>query len=181
MEIWKDVPMYEGSYQASNLGNVRSLDRVIVEKNSNKTRNVKGRILKQQLNENNYYKTELSKNGKTITYKTHQIVAMAFLGYKRNGSTGLVVDHIDNNRQNNKLENLQLITQRENVNKDRYKTKKYSKFRGVTYCKRGKRFLSRIRIDGVQIHLGSFKKEIDAANAYKNKLEEYKRNNFEQY
>jgi hypothetical protein len=68
-EIWKDVPNYDGFYQVSNLGNVKSF----YKKNE--------KILKQGINRYGYKFVSLSKNNKQKTIKTHQLVAMAFLNH----------------------------------------------------------------------------------------------------
>ena len=65
-EYWSDIPNYEGYYQISNHGNVRSLNRVIKEK-TGKTQTLKGRILKQRINPGGYHYIELGKNGSKAT------------------------------------------------------------------------------------------------------------------
>ena len=71
---------------------------------------------------NGYHHVKLSKDGKVRLFKVHVIVAMAFLGYTtenydRKDSSSIVIDHIDGDKKNNALSNLQLLTQRENVQK----------------------------------------------------------------
>ena len=164
-EIWKDVPQYEGRYQVSNLGRVRSLDRILTYSDGRVAR-LRGKLMKTQLN-CGYVKVGLSIDGVLKSKRVHQLVAMAFLGHVKCGQK-LVVDHIDNNPLNNNLNNLQVITQRENLSKDK---KGSSKYVGVSWYKATKRWLSRIRgVDGKQISLGYFENEIDAHNAYQNYL-----------
>jgi len=117
MEIWKDIIYYKGLYQVSNKGRVRSLDRVIYNKNM-VSRKIKGIVLKPCHDGKKYLKVVLSKNDKPKTFRIHQLVAMAFLNHTPKGHE-LVVDHKDNNQSNNRLSNLQLITQKLNSNKDR--------------------------------------------------------------
>lgn len=109
-EEFRDIPGYEGIYQVSNLGNVKSL-------NYNNTK--KEKFLTNSLDNNMYLRVGLSNNKVLKTIRVHQLVAMAFLGYVRNGKLDIVVDHIDNDKLNNNLNNLQLLSNRHNCVKDR--------------------------------------------------------------
>ena len=151
-EIFKDIKEYEGSYQISNFGNVKSL---------NYNRSGKERLLKPKLR-NNYLAVDLSKNGKNKTYTVHQLVSMAFLDHIPSGMK-IVVDHIDNNQLNNRLDNLQLISNRENSTKDRTDV-------GVSWNKPNKKWMSRIVIKDKEVYLGSFKDKQDALNQYQKAL-----------
>lgn len=110
-EVFADIRGYEGYYQVSNYGNVRSLDRVIKEK-TGKTQTLKGRILKQRINPGGYHYIELGKNGTKATFAVHQLVAQAFLS---NPNKKPIVNHIDGNRLNNSLSNLEWATYSENL------------------------------------------------------------------
>jgi hypothetical protein len=103
--------------------------------------------------------------GKTV--QVHQLIAAAFLDYKFKGHK-LVVDHIDNNKQNNNINNLQIITQRENVVKEIILKKTLPI--GVCFDKSRNKYISQIKINGKQIYLGRFKTTEEASNAYQNKL-----------
>ncbi len=162
-EIWKDVPSYEGIYQVSNLGRVKSLSRVKLNKGKFPFL-ANERILKQHLN-NNYMKIRLSDKMLSV----HQLVAMAFLNHKIEGMN-LVVDHINNNPLDNRVENLQIITQRHNASKD--KKNKTSKYTGVYWFKAKSKWRSYIRIGLKQVHLGYFNCELSAHLAYENKLKQ---------
>ena len=164
-EIWKDIPGYEGYYQASNLGRVKSLARSVLCKNGT-IMTFKDRILKPQIS-TGYGRVNLCKNGTCKYILVSQVVAMAFLGHKRCGLK-LVVDHIDNNPLNDKLENLQIITNRQNVSKDRKGGT--SKYTGVFWDKYYKRWKSYITINAKQKYLGSFKDEYKAHLAYQDAL-----------
>ena len=115
--IWKDVIGYEGSYQVSDTGLVKSLER-----KDTIGRVVRERILRAGVNERGYEVVALRRGGKSNTRKVHQLVAESFLNHKRCGLK-IVVDHIDHNKLNNKAENLQLLTKGENISKG-YKRKR---------------------------------------------------------
>ena len=156
-EIFKDIPGYEGLYQVSNLGRVKSL------------KCGKEKLLKNSINFQGYYRVGLSKDRKLFTKKIHQLVAIAFLNhipckYK------IIVDHINNNPLDNRLENLQLITVRENTSKDRKDGS--SKYIGVSFQKERKKWMATISVNRKNINLGRFNTEIEAHNAYQNKLKE---------
>ncbi len=166
-EIWKDIPGYEGYYQASDLGNVRSLDRVVIARNG-VPRVLKGTILRQNMTTSGYKSCGLCVNKINRTYAVHQLMAMTFLNHTPNRQV-LVVDHINNVKTDNRLENLQLVTTRHNTTKDKTGTSKYT---GVSWHKRGKKWKSCIRIRGSKISLGYFTDENDAALAYQNALKD---------
>ena len=102
-ELFKDVPGYEGFYQVSNLGNIKSLSRVVTTKVGFKTN--KERILKPSKLPNGYLCVVLCKFGNRKQYYIHQLSAMAFLKHMPCKFT-LVVDHKDNNKLNNYYKNL---------------------------------------------------------------------------
>jgi len=166
-EIWRDIKGYEGKYQISNYGNVKSLKRL-----DNIGRLVNERILKHRKHDNGYYYVNLCDGIKCKSKKNHQLVAMAFLNHTPNGST-IVVNHKDFNRQNNHIDNLELITQRENTNQKHLKSS--SKYVGVHYNNgRGKKWRSVIRINGKQKYLGCFDNEYEAYLSYKKALGQIK-------
>ncbi len=115
-EVWKDIPNYEGLYQASNLGNIKSLPKKWISgKNLIKQHN--GCLIKQRVPKSiSYYVVSLRLNNKAKTYTVHQLVAMAFLNHIPCGHK-LVVDHINNDKLDNRAENLQIVTSRFNLNK----------------------------------------------------------------
>lgn len=151
-EIWKDIPNYEGHYQASNFGNVRSI------------KNGYQRILKQGIGKNKYPLVVIHLNGNRKTITVHKIIAITFLNHKPCGYK-LVVDHIDNDKLNNKVENLQIITNRENTSKNRIGGS--SKYIGVNWNNNNKKWNSRIYINNKSINLGYFDNELDAYLEYK--------------
>lgn len=106
-EIWKDVKGYEGLYMASNLGRIKSLPRATTS----------GRILRQYINrKNGYCYVSLSKENVQVSRRVHKLVLMAFnpvdcgKGYNKE----FTINHIDGNKANNALLNLEWCTQSEN-------------------------------------------------------------------
>jgi len=167
LEVWKDIPEYEGLYQVSNLGRVKSLPKEWVTGNGTILKH-EGKILKGSTSRG-YRLIQLSVNGNVKAYKIHQLVAMAFLNHIPNGHE-LVIDHINDNKLDNRVENLQIVTQRFNA----FKTQgKYSsKFKGVNWHKKGNKWVAQISINGKRKHLGLFKCELSASYAYQKALKE---------
>lgn len=109
MEEWRDIKGYEGLYQVSNEGRVKSVDRVI--ETPNNIRNYKSKILVQTEKWCGYYEVSLYKNGKREHKSIHRLVAEAFIPNPQNKQC---VDHINGIRNDNKVENLRWCTQQEN-------------------------------------------------------------------
>lgn len=103
-EIWKDIPGYEGSYQVSNLGRVRSL-------NYNHTGEIK--LLKQGTDKKGYKRVSLYKNGKEKKYPVHRLVAITFISNPNNYKE---VNHKDEDKSNNNVNNLEWCTREYNIN-----------------------------------------------------------------
>lgn len=103
-QIWKDIPGYEGKYQVSNTGEVRSL-------NYNGTR--KSKVLKQGTDKDGYKRVHLYKNGKNKNYLVHRLVAQAFLPNPNNYP---IINHKDENPSNNYYKNLEWCTYEYNNN-----------------------------------------------------------------
>lgn len=105
IEIWKDILNYEDQYQVSNLGSIRSKDRMVNTK-GNATRLVKGAVKKLCTNRNGYAITALSKPSTTLwTVTVHQLVAQAFIP---NFVKGTEINHVDGNKLNNAVSNLEV-------------------------------------------------------------------------
>jgi len=155
-EEWKSIPNYE-DYKVSNLGRVKSL------------KFNKEKILKQPVESSGYNIVNLSINNKKKPTKVHQLIAIAFLNHKPNGNN-IVVDHINNNKLDNRVENLQLITNSENILKGKKRINTTSKYKNVCWNKSSLSWKSYIQINSKRIHLGYFKTEEDAYKAYQLKL-----------
>lgn len=111
MELWRDIRGYEGIYQVSNLGRVRSLDIIVMRKNGRQL-TVKGRILSFTKNAQGYLVVWLYKNGKKKDRRIHQLVAEAFIT-NPNPKFYTVVHHKSRNKEDNRVENLEWMTKLE--------------------------------------------------------------------
>jgi len=165
-EIWKDIKGYKGFYQVSNLGRIKSMNRTVIRKSG--TYKVQERIMKLSITSGYCHTSLRGENGTSKTLFVHQLVAIAFLKHIPNGHK-IVVDHIDNNNLNNNLNNLQLITNRENCSKDKKGTSKYT---GVCWDKSNNKWMASINIKGNSKALGRFDCELRASLAYKKALRE---------
>ena len=160
-EEWKDIPGYEGLYQVSSFGNVKSLPKF--HDNNFSGYITKEKILKPSIEGSGYYFVNLYKNKKRKIHKLHQLVAIVFHNHKPNGYE-LVVNHIDNNKLNNHKDNINLIPQRENC--QIHKTDV-----GIYKSKRANSWVSRIRVNKKQIHLGYYKDKEKALQIYQRALD----------
>ena len=109
-EIWKDIKGYEGLYQVSNFGRIRSLTRQVENGKGLYVRN--GQEMKQAYSSTGYKIVALCKDGKRKMFKVHRLVAIAFIDNPLNKKE---VNHIDGNIENNLMENLEWVTHRENI------------------------------------------------------------------
>lgn len=168
-EQWKPIIGYEGLYEISDLGRVRRIEKKIWSVMNNSFSIFKEKIFKQCVGSTGRLHVSLTLNKKTRTLKIHKIVSICFLDHTPCGYD-LVVDHINSNPLDNRKINLQLITARQNMHKRNYGKSKYV---GITQSKQ-KKWKAGINIDGKKIHLGTFETEIEAYEAYKKALYEYK-------
>lgn len=110
-EVWKPVKGYEGQYEVSNLGNIRSVDRHLMY--GNQYHLLKGKPIKSFPNSKGYLRINLSKNSKIKQYFVHRLAAEAFIPNPNNLP---FIDHINTIRDDNRAENLRWCTQKENCN-----------------------------------------------------------------
>lgn len=177
MFIEQFVPIngYEGLYEISNLGNVKRLKKEPIQPKVRKDYTNAGsreRIMKPSLNGNGYFITTLvGFDKKRRCYSIHRLVWEHFGDTKRQGN--LQIDHIDNNKQNNHISNLQLLTKRENIHKAVIANKKDSLPLGVSWDKRFNKYRSRIYINGKQKFLGYFDNILKAKEAYNSAFHQF--------
>lgn len=161
-EIWKKIPTLNGDYEASNLGRVKSKVRKFV---------IMDRVLTESVGTHGYMVVGIRINKSTKAFPVHQLVAMAFLG-SNFSENKLVVDHIDNNKLNNNLTNLHLVTFRYNVSKGKSLRTYSSKYTGVSWWKNMKKWVAESSVNGKRKYIGSFNSEIEAHNSYIKYLKE---------
>lgn len=164
----KPIKDYEGLYSISNYGYVIS-EAKEWECGTGRVCKKDKTILNSGISDNGYAVMVLYNNGKKKNLAMHRLVWDCFGDSPRNNRK-LQVDHIDENKQNNRIDNLQLLTNRENSTKYR-KTQKYtSEYIGVCWDKHSQKWVSRIRANGKNNLLGYFKNEYDAHLAYQKAL-----------
>lgn len=110
-EIWENIPSYEGYYQVSNLGNFRSIPRIVKYKNE-RTRCYPGKVLSTEQTKDNYRRIVLSKNGIRTRYMCHRLIALTFIPNLKNKP---FINHIDGDKNNNKVINLEWCNASENI------------------------------------------------------------------
>lgn len=169
-EQFKPIKNYEGLYEISNFGRVKSLPK---EKwNHYAFVHLAEKILMHNISPMGYHRITLHKDGELKTFQIHLLVWDHFGNSPRNGFI-LQVDHADNDKNNCGIDNLQLLTSRENIVKyQKMRDNITSKYIGVSWHKQCKKWQAEICIDSKSIHLGTYNKEIEASNAYQNKLAE---------
>lgn len=106
-EEWRPVVGYEGSYEVSSMGTIRSLDRI-----NSRGSWIKGRLMKPYMNQYGYMKVKLRIKGEQTGYSVHRLVAQAFI---TNPDDKPQVNHINENKTDNRVSNLEWVTIRENA------------------------------------------------------------------
>ncbi len=163
MEFWKDINGYEGFYQVSTFGNIKSLNF----NHSGKEKNLKPRD-----DNYGYYKVVLFRNGEKQSKRVHRLVAQAFLPNYYNKPE---VDHINRIRSDNRLINLRWVTKIENSMNLTKQENTSSQYIGVSWEKLRKKWTANIRLNGKKKTLGRFNNEYEAHLAYQHALQEKKK------
>lgn len=157
VERWKNIKDFEGLYQVSSFGRIKSFS---------KHNGIKEIIVKQAVN-HYYHSIVLCKEKKRYTRKTHRLVALHFIPNPENKPQ---VNHKDTIIGHNFEWNLEWNTARENITHSRVSKIYSSKYTGVSWAKKNKKWKACIEIKNKSIHLGLFANEYDAHLAYQNKL-----------
>lgn len=173
MEEWRDISGYEGNYQVSNLGRVKSLPRSVFMSNYNRYIITTEKILNHNIGNVGYPRVSLYKNQKGRQFCVHSLVADAFIPKSEGGSD---VNHIDGNKQNPILTNLERVSRRENTCHGLL-NRSVNKKIGVVFLQRPQRrdkWKATIWITGKgHKHLGQFNTQEEATAAYQRALCEY--------
>ena len=103
-EVWKDIQGYEGYYQISNMGRVKSVKRIVWNNSRGCYVTVPERIMKGRKDKDGYLLAHLSKDGKAKNYKIHRLVAVAFIGNPNNLP---VINHKNEIKSDNRVSNLE--------------------------------------------------------------------------
>jgi len=167
-EVWRDIKGYEGLYQVSNLGRIKSLAKSW-KAGLPCLRTKPETIMAQSTDGKGYIQMFLSKNGKTKSIKAHLLVWDAFGEENRSGMEKQI-DHIDNDKQNNSIDNLRIVSNRVNSTKRSSLADKTSRFVGVRYRDDMKKWTAQIYYDKKRRYLGSFDCESLAGLAYQKTL-----------
>lgn len=158
-EKWEWISGYKGIYKVSNYGDVKRVS-CSTKKGNGVIYNKKEMIIKPRVIRK-YFKVGLNKDGKHKTYFVHRLVIEAF-----NGKSKLDVNHIDGNRFNNNLSNLEYVSRRENVNHF-MRSKNNGVLTGAVYVDGLKKpWSSRCELDGKTKYIGYFKTKEEAHKAY---------------
>lgn len=171
-EIWKDIVGFEGLYQISNYGNIKSCKRLVNAKFGSK-RLVNERLLSLGKDKDGYLMAILCQDATKKTVKIHRLVADAFID-KIDGKN--LVNHIDSEKSNNLVSNLEWVSSLENNCHSRLNMKSSSRYTGVSFHKKDNRFRATATINGKKVNLGNFKNEVDA---YNKRLKFFKDNHIE--
>lgn len=166
LETWRDIKEYEGYYQISNLGNVKSLARSFKRING-RDLPTKERILKQKTERTGYKVVVLNKNGKRTFKKVHRLVAQEFI---ENNNNFPQVNHKNGQKAINHVSNLEWITAKENQRHRNVVLRKHGTKpnipKGVSWKKRDGLWRARITVSYKEIHIGTYSKKSEAYKAY---------------
>lgn len=164
-EEWKDIVGFEGLYQISNFGNVKSLSRSYKNQHGSSSKTSVDKLLSPAVAKNGYQFVNLAKDNVRHPKNIHRLVADHFIDNPHNYEE---VNHCDCDKLNNSVTNLEWCPPQHNKTHavDNNRKSKTSKFYGLSYNSKRKRYFVRCSIDGIRYDVGSRKNELDAAKLY---------------
>jgi len=168
IEEWKTIIEYP-NYQVNNLGDIKSLRRLVVQKN--RSFYIKEKILKPVLSNQGYFSVKLYNSPSSKTHIIHRLVGIYFIP---NPNDFTILNHIDGNKLNNHYTNLEWVTHRENDCHAVDKTKTSSKYIGVSFNKISNKWYAYITFKNKSKSLGYFETELEA---YQTRCDFEKENN----
>jgi hypothetical protein len=167
IESWRHVKGFKGYYKVSNCGRVKGLTRKA--KYSNHIRTLNEAIIVAPINAKGYREIKLCKDGKVKYTKVHILVAEAFIPNPLNLPQ---VNHKKGIKIDNRQTELEWMTNRQNCIHYRLEQKTSSKYVGVMWNPKANKWIARIKVNGKNIHLGTFEIEEDAHKAYQKALKQ---------
>ncbi len=171
MEIWKEIPEYEGYYEVSNYGNIRTMNRFIVN-----SKGIKSYYVSKYRNPSvyDYRIILLSKNGKVKGFKISRLVALLFVSGRNLEKN--IVNHIDGNKLNDYFKNLEWCTSSQNSihSFEKGMSIKKNKVSGIFYEKRRNKWASYLYRNNKNIFIGRFNTQEEAIIKRKNYEDIYK-------
>lgn len=144
IEEWKDIPGYEGIYQASTFGNIKSF------------KHNKDKLRKLNPNSRGYLQLDLNIKGKRKSFKVHKLIAMTFLNQVPDGTMKEVINHIDGNQLNNNINNLEVVSQQYNANDGMLRNRTSSGITGISWKEDRKKWHSYFPYNGKRVNVGHF-------------------------
>jgi hypothetical protein len=173
-ECWLDFPLKSDYFMVSNLGRVKRKAVSVNHSSGNGTVFKKEKILRQAVRKDGYCSITLKAGEFSKTMLVHRMVMYSF-----NSISDLIIDHINGNKSDNRESNLRYCTYRENSHYYSEKSETISKYVGVSYITKGKKWVASILINKKGYTVGLFSSEIEAHLAYKEALSNWE--NFGQY
>lgn len=157
-QTWLPIPDYEGYYEVSDSGEIRRV----------KGWNGEGNILAKVPDRDGYLKVHLSVNGKAKKRLVHRLVMRAFIG-----ESNLEVDHLNGNKQDNRLSNLEYVTTSENQLRLKDRSGRKSGTRGVSWHKQNQKWQVEFRVGNKRNYVGIYDTIEQASEAYKKAINEH--------